>query len=74
MKNPVEVQPPGCDRFFIVLGAITSRDRIPFSPLDDVPLDLFHSPDWEFDGKIARRVRIAGSTHRVNFSIAPRTG
>jgi len=73
MKNPVEVQPPGGDRFFIVLRVITSRDRIPFPPLDDVPLDLFHSPDWEFDEEIARRVRIAGSTYRVNFSIAPRT-
>jgi hypothetical protein len=45
MKNPVEVQLPGSNRLFILLLVITSRDQIPFTPLDDVPLDLVRSPD-----------------------------
>jgi len=45
MKNPVEVRPPVDDRLFIVLRVITSGDRVPFTPLDDVPLDLARSSD-----------------------------
>jgi len=44
-KNPVEVRPPVDNRLFIVLRVITSGDRIPFTPLDDVSLDLVRSPD-----------------------------
>ena len=47
MKDPIEVQPPGRDRLLIVLGVEESRDRISFTPLDDVPLDLGHSPAIE---------------------------
>ena len=47
VENPVEAQLPGSDRFLIVLCVIKSRDRIPFTPLYDVPLDLVHSPDRE---------------------------
>ena len=53
MKNLVEVQPPGSNRLFIVLRVITSRDRVPSTPLDDVSLDLVHSPDWEIGEEIA---------------------
>ena len=45
VNSSVEVQPPGSNRLFIVLRMITSRDRIPFTPLDYVPLDLLRSPD-----------------------------
>ena len=45
MKNPVEVQSPSGDRLFVVFRVIMSGDHIPFTPLDDVPLDLVHSPD-----------------------------
>ena len=45
MKGPVEIQPPGGHRFLIFLRVIKSRDRIPFTLLDDVPLDRVHSPD-----------------------------
>ena len=45
MENPIEVQLPGGGRFLIVLCVIKSGDRIPFTPLDDVPLDLVHNPD-----------------------------
>ena len=45
-KDPIKVQPPGSNRFFIVFCMIASRDQIPFTPFDDVPLNLGHSPDW----------------------------
>ena len=45
MKNTVEIQSPGSDRLFIILRVIISGDHIPFTPLDDVPLDLVRSPD-----------------------------
>ena len=44
MTNSVEVQPPGNDRLFIVLRMVESRNRIPFTPLDNVPLNLGYSP------------------------------
>ena len=44
-KNPVEVRPPVGDCLFIVLRVITSRDHVPFTPLNDVPLDLVHGPN-----------------------------
>ena len=47
MKDPIEVQPPGRDRFLIVLGVESSRDHVPFSPLDDVPLNPGHGPAIE---------------------------
>ena len=55
-KDPLEVQLPGGDRLSIVLRVVTSRDRVPPSPLGDVPLDLVHNPDPEFGEETARRV------------------
>ena len=43
LKNPVQVQPPGSDRFTVGLLVEISRDRISFTPLDDIRLDLGHS-------------------------------
>jgi hypothetical protein len=57
-RTPSEVRLPGRDRLLILLLAITPRNRIPFIPLDDVPLDLVRGPDWELGEGIARR------THR----------
>lgn len=56
MKDPVEVRPPGDDRLFLILRVVTSRDYIPFIPLDKILPDLVYSPVWELDEKIARRV------------------
>lgn len=56
MKNPVEVQPPGSDRVFIVLCVIASGNRTPFTPLDDMSPDLVHSPDQKFGEEVARHV------------------
>ena len=47
VEDPVEVQPPGGNRPLIVLRVKNSRDRILFTPLDDAPLDLGHSPTIE---------------------------
>ena len=44
VEDPVEVQPPGRDRPLIVLRMENPRDCISFTPLDDTPLDLCHSP------------------------------
>ena len=55
MKNLVEFQPPGGDRLFIVLRVVTSRDRIPRTPLDNIPLDLARSPGWKPSEKMIRR-------------------
>ena len=72
MKDPVEVQLPASDRFFIV-HVDKSRDRIPFTPLDNFPLDLGHSPVIESVVSKSLGVCIAGSTHVVRCSIASRT-
>ena len=47
VEDSVEVQPPGRDRPLIVLRVENSRDRTSFTPLDDAPLDLSHSPAIE---------------------------
>jgi hypothetical protein len=47
MPNSVEIQPPDSDRLPIALRVVKSRDHIPFALLDDVSLDLAHSPDRE---------------------------
>ena len=46
-KDIVEVQPPGGDRFFIFLRMETPRDRIPFAPLDHLPLNVCYRPEIE---------------------------
>ena len=74
MKNPVEVQLPGSDCLIVVLLVKMSRDRISFTALDDVLLDLGHSPATESLVSISPRVGIADSADVVNCSIALRTG
>ena len=66
-KNSVEIQLPGGDRRFIILGVIASRDRIPSPPLDDVPLDPVHGPDRELGEEIARRTHRSGFNSRRQF-------
>ena len=56
MKNPVEARPPGGDRLFLILRVVTSRDHIPFIPLDKILPDLVYSPVWELNEEMARRV------------------
>jgi len=44
MKDPVEVHSPAGDRLPVALRVKKPRDYIPFTPLDDLPLDLHDSP------------------------------
>jgi len=53
MENPVQVRPPGNDRLIIIaLRMETSGDRVLFTPLGDVPLDIGHNPTIESFEKI----------------------
>ena len=70
MKDPVEIQPPGRDRLFIVLRMKHPGGRISSTPLDDVLLDLGHSPVIGSSGSEWPGVCVAGSTHVVNCPIA----
>ena len=47
VKDPVELQLPARDRLFVGLRVEMSRDRTSFLPIDDVPVDLGHSPAIE---------------------------
>ena len=44
MKDPIDPQPSGSNRLFIVLRVIASGDRVPFTPLDGILLNLGDSP------------------------------
>ena len=73
VKDPVEVQPPARDCLFVVLCVEHPRDPISFAPLDNVPLDLSHSPAiWNFVSE-SLATCVAGSTHVVNCTIASNT-
>ena len=73
MEDPVEVQLPGGDHFFIVLRVEVSRDDVSFTPLDDVLLNLGHGPLVESLVSEPPSVWIIGSTYVVNCSIASNT-
>ena len=66
VKGPVEVQPPGGDRLFVALRMEKSTNLISFTPLDDVSLDLGHSPAIESFVSRPPNVWTDGSTHVVN--------
>ena len=73
MKDPVEVRPPGSDRLFIFFRVEKSRDRTSLAPLDDVPLDLSHSPAIMMLVNEPPNVCIPDATHVVNSPIASKT-
>lgn len=73
MKDSVELQPPGGDRILVGLRVEESRDSVPFTPLDDLPLDLGHSPAIETLVREWPSGCIAGQTHMVNCPIASNT-
>ena len=47
LKNLIKVQLPCGNRLLVALGAKASRDRIPFTPLDQPPLNLCYGPAIE---------------------------
>jgi hypothetical protein len=68
LKNVFEVQPPGGDRLFMFLHVEKLRDHIPFTPLDQILLDICHCPAIErvyISGRLVE-MRVAGLTHSVN--------
>ena len=73
VKDPIEVQLPGSDRLFVVLCVKESRDRISFTLLDDLPLNLADSPVIERSVGRPLDVCMVVAAHVVNRSIAPRT-
>ena len=73
MKDPVEVQLPGGDSFFIILRVEKLRDRVSFTPLDDVSLDLGHSPVIGRFVSGSPGISSVGLTHVVNCPIASNT-
>jgi len=44
LKDLVEVQPPGSNHLFVVIPVEKSRDRIPFTPLDELLVNIYHGP------------------------------
>jgi hypothetical protein len=74
MKNLVELQPPGSDRLVVTLLVEMSRDRVSFTPFDNVPLDLDHSSVIESFVSSSLHIGVASLAHIVNCPIAPRTG
>jgi len=74
MEDPGEVQPPGSDRLLIAPRVEEPRDGVPFPPLDDLPLNICHSP--VIQGMVSESCIMCTSasfTYTVNSSIAPRT-
>ena len=47
VKDPVEVLPPGHNHVFVGLRMEDSRNRMSFALVDDLPLNLGHSPAIE---------------------------
>ena len=74
MEDPIEVQPPGSDRLFIVLCMNKSGETIPSGLLHDPLLDLRHCPAIGSVVSGSCTTCIAGSTHLVSCSIAPHAG
>ena len=71
VEDPVEVLPPTRNHIFVGLRMEDSRDRMPFTLVDDLPLDLGHSSAIEtlVSGPLTDG-HAAGSTYVVSCSIA----
>ena len=74
VEDSDEFQPPGGNCLFIVLRVEMSREYVPFTPLDDAPLNIGHSPTIEGPVSGSPRVSTPGPTYVVNCSIASSTG
>ena len=73
MKNPIEVQLPGRDRFLVILRMDKPRKWIPSALLDDVFLDLCNGPAINSVVDKLCVIRVPDLIHLVNCSIASRT-
>jgi hypothetical protein len=73
VKNPVELQLPTGNHFFVILRLEESRDGVPPTPFDDFLLDLCHSPAIGSIVSELSKPCTADSTHVVIWFIASRT-
>ena len=73
VKDPVEVQFPGPDRILIARRMDKSRDRVSLALLDDIPLNLRHSPAIKSVVSELPKACITGLTYVVNCPIASHT-
>jgi hypothetical protein len=71
LEDPVEILPPGCNHIFVVLRVEGSGDRMLVTLVNDIPLDLGHSPAIETFVSGPLNVWVTGSTYVVSCSIAP---
>jgi hypothetical protein len=71
LKDPDQVLLPSRNFVLIVLGEEESEDRIPFTPLDDLPLHLCQGSAIETSVSGSLGARIA--THAFRVPIASRT-
>ena len=51
MKDPIEILPPSGDRILVLLGMEDPRGHIPFSPLDNLALDVGHGSAIKTSGE-----------------------
>ena len=73
VTNLAEIQPPGCNHFFVIPRVELSGEHVPLASLDDVSLDIGHRPAIEYSVSKLTDVYVTSSTHIVNRSIAFRT-
>ena len=73
MKDPIEVQPPGGDRVFIIPRVEYSGGYISFTSFDYVPPDFRHSSAVEGSLSESADGCMNGSAHVVNCPIASST-
>ena len=72
IKNPIKVRPP-CSDCILIIRAVRSGEWIPFAILDDLLLDLRHSPVKSIVGELSKS-STTGLTYVLNCVIASRTG
>ena len=65
MEDPTEIQIPSGDRILVTFRVEESRDRIPVSSFDDLPLDLRNGPTIE-NVVVSEMLVVDGFTHIVN--------
>ena len=73
MKDPGKVIPPTDNLVLIDLGAENSEGHVPFTLLDDIPLDLGHGSAIEESAIGSLSVHIFCLAHVVSCPTAPRT-
>ena len=66
MKDPIEILPPTGDRILVVLRAEQSGDRISFTLLDNLALDLGHGSAIEIESMFQCEHRLSNSRSQLS--------